>query len=254
MNSVIVVVKKIKTMCDCNSDCGGNCGGGCGGDCGQTPKIIEIEKNGSTQGTFYKGAKQECPIIPGFDVNDGESLTAVIQKLFAQICAVGNGGNYLAYSENEILVNFTNAGNQVDFDFPAGAVQAGHGIRIKMSAQFQSVTEAAGLVFKFSHKALETGGPAVADVIIDQYTIPQGTVAGRIVMDCTYFFNADGTAEVGYSFEVTDLDAGTATVGSGVKGVPFNTAPFDAVGVKFDIDLTGSDYVQCRYLSIEHLR
>lgn len=71
---------------DCGCGCGGS--GGCGGDCGQPSKTITIEKQGSSQKTFYKGDDFACAIDPTLDTNDGDSLTVVLNRLLSGLCDV----------------------------------------------------------------------------------------------------------------------------------------------------------------------
>jgi hypothetical protein len=235
------------------SDCG--CGSS-DGNC--TDNLDSNAKNAQLTGNIsYDGSAISCLGDSSIDVSTNESLNSILQKILSNLC---NSNNYLAFAKNNILVSNSNSGNQIDFDFAAGKIKSGNGIKIKMSAEFNAVTHANGIVFKFTHKAKETGGSSVGVLEVEDHTIAQGTNGGQVVMDCTYFFNPDSSNEIGYSLEVnlnnSNVIGGVSTtnVYSGIRTIPFNQAPYDAVGVKFDIEVSGSDSVQCRYLSIEHLR
>lgn len=239
-------------MCDCG--CGGSgsgCSGNCGGDCGQPSKIVTIEKNGTTDGVFYKGDDFTCASIPAIDYNDGDALGGILNKLSAQLCGLGRGGNYVFNSEDQIVVTNANSGSISKDTTGLGVVQQGDGMRLFIGGQFSSVTDAGGIILNLNFIAKDAAGNET-NASIEQWTIPQSTIADRFKIETTLYLRSAADL-FGYTFTVNTGDGLNELLISDQGGMP-PYATFSDIGLELTATVNGTDQIIFHNIAFEHLR
>jgi len=239
-------------MCDCG--CGGSssgCGGNCGGDCGQPTKIITVEKQGSSASTFYKGDDFTCAVDSSIDVSDGESLSSALNKILTKLCTLGNGGNYVFNTEDQLVITTANDGSIVKSTTGLGVIKRGEGLRMTIGGQFSSVTDAAGIVLNFNYIGIDAAA-AEANSAIDSWTIPQSTAADRFKIEITLTLDS-ATDNFGYVYEVRTNDGLNESVISNYTSMP-PLATYSNVGLELSATVNGTDQIIFHSVVFEHLR
>lgn len=231
----------------------GDCGCGCGGagncDDNLNSKVLSSQVSGNVS---YDGANFICTKDSSINVNTGDGLNSVIQKMLSKLC--GGSGNYF----RKKVENVTATGAVQDFDlgqdlFNVSELKAGEGVRIRIFGTFSSVNAVAGIDMKLMQFGDDGAGTVTSPSSIMTMNVAQGVTGARFSIEYEVYRKNDGTDTLQYSGKMDTQDTANKYLYHGTVSNP-PTATF-GLGFIFTVAINDvADNVNVNYMTFEHIR